>query len=49
MLRWIAYHLFVWAVRLAVLVVAVVTLADVIHQRLGYRMEYGPMFLAASP
>lgn len=47
MLQWAFRHLFVWVVRLAVLVVAVLTLANVIHSQLGYRMALGPMFLGA--
>lgn len=47
MTRWFMHHLFVWTVRLVVLVVSVFTLARVIHVTLGYRMEYGPMFLGA--
>lgn len=47
MIRWLAWHLFVWAVRLVVLAIAVFTMTRVIDEELGYRMELKPMLFGA--
>ena len=47
MLRWFAWHLFVWSVRLVVLLVACYSMGRVINEELGYRMEPKPMLLGA--
>lgn len=47
MIRWLAWHLMVWTVRLGVLVIAVVTMTRLIDEELGYRMELKPMLMGA--
>ncbi len=47
MIPWALHHLFVWAVRLGVLVVACLTVQRILVDELGYRMEFKPMLVVA--
>jgi len=47
MLRWLSGHLFVWVVRVCVLLAAVMTMSRLINEELGYRMEFYPMLTGA--
>ena len=47
MIQWMLGHLFVWAVRITVLVVACLSMQHLLTEELGYRMEFQPMLVGA--
>lgn len=47
MIAWMLQHLFVWAVRITVLLVACFTVQNIMTEELGYRMDFRTMFTVA--
>jgi hypothetical protein len=45
--QFVLWHLFVWSVRVGVLLGATLTMSHLVNEELGYRMEFYPMLVAA--